>query len=145
MDTDEFLEHYGVKGMKWGQTKFSKSEIKTGRKNMKETFSRIQELDKDLDAAIRTGDKTKAKQALKKQMDLARESNMTKDARASYQMTAGEKFAKVVFTGAVPTYGSIMDKRSRSDKEWSKVLEDAESKLNTYENTRIGEISKIKK
>lgn len=147
MDTNEFLAHYGVKGMKWGQhqTTFNKSEIKTARKNVKANLKSIQEVDKQIDLAIAKGDKAGAKKLLKQQVDLVKTNNLSDDVRASYQMTAGEKFAKAMFVGIMPTYGSVMDKRSRNDEQWEEAKKAAADRVELYENSRIGQISKIKK
>lgn len=142
MDTDEFLAHYGVKGMKWGYTKYSKDDIKTSRKTTRASAKQIGAEAKQVKAAIKAGDAATAKKILKKQIADTKKHNMSEELRASYQMTTGEQFAQAIFAGGM-SYSKMMHDISRSDRDWDKYVESSNKIAAKYETKQLKKIAKV--
>lgn len=96
MNVDDFLEHYGVKGMHWGVRKgATKKEIKIANKRQKMADNRRLLDSKDLEAMINRLEKEK------KLKDLV-EQDLTpgKKAIKTIMSESGQKVARTVIAGA---------------------------------------------
>lgn len=90
-EVDNFLEHYGVKGMKWGKRKVTSKEIGNARKDLKSLQRRSYKLEDQLNRSTTKGEQRIIKSDLAK---LDKEYKNT--ARTAQKFKLGEKVAVAV-------------------------------------------------
>lgn len=95
---DEFLEHYGVPGMKWGKRKSSPSsrEIKEARGRHND---RAQRINRNVEIGSKTYDKVTQKRAAQAIRKIGKEDGAEKDASVGARLTKGERFATYMVVG----------------------------------------------
>jgi hypothetical protein len=101
MDTDDFLEHYGVKGMKWGHRKATSGEIHGARRRVEAGRKKVNAAE-DKMATART---SKDAAAAKKNFDKVNKEFLNNPDRVTaLRLTKGEKWSNaaliVLFPGA---------------------------------------------
>lgn len=103
------LEHFGVKGMKWGQRKAkpTTSEIRDARAL---TAGRARELQRATDqlnlAVAKSPNSKETKKAAKELAQLQIDYLKSPDRATALRMTKGEKIANTLFAVAVPGVGT---------------------------------------
>jgi hypothetical protein len=103
---EEYLEHHGVKGMKWGvrrqQRRERNAQIKTARKNVRAKEDEIIALDRKARKSKSASERARLdKISTKKASDLFNSPDHTTAAR----LTSGEKWTKAILIGTVITAG----------------------------------------
>lgn len=126
----EYLEHYGVKGMRWGvrrseaeraaarkgrqekkaakkaDRKARNQGIKDARSRQQKRYEEWNEAEKDFYKSLFTGGR---KEAYRNLEDKATNYNYNKDAYTAQKMTTGEKWAAGAFTaGIAAVYGAAV-------------------------------------
>lgn len=138
LDEDkEFLEHYGVKGMKWGVRRKSggskpkkekgptSKEIKSARKRHNGRVSKIQGY--ELESISR--DRKVAEAAAKKIRATGKEEGARSDARIAAKLTKGERVTNVLVLGPV---GLVVNKKAPESRRRM-----VENYLDQVENVRV--------
>lgn len=97
MDTDEFLAHYGVKGMKWGvhraRKPSSSDEIKDARARIQSKQAKLGEQRRAVKKAKKAGDTKAQARAEKKMSDMKVDFLKDPDRITASYLTKGEKVA----------------------------------------------------
>ena len=102
MSTDDFLAHYGVKGMKWGKRKVASSEIIDARAR---NASRVRQISNQIDKTnLATGAQQKKEGAKLAKMQASYLKNP--DRATALRMTTGEKAVLGVLAVAIPGVGT---------------------------------------
>lgn len=102
MDTDEFLEHYGVKGMKWGHRKAISTEVAGGfiqrtklRNKVNKQGRQAQRAGLKANLTVGKGRETAKENARHKKLDYLN----NPDRVTAMTLTKGEKIATVLLSG----------------------------------------------
>lgn len=98
METGDFLEHYGVKGMKWGHRKKS-SQIHAARSRMRTARAKIRVVEDKRDRMPMSS--KERKQADKEVSKMRTEYLKNPDRAAAARMTAGEAIVLTILTGPI--------------------------------------------
>lgn len=118
-DVEDFLAHYGVKGMKWGKRKAARAEAKAARKQRNEDImnarARVASRQAKLDAALLDASYAQSPEIQKKANRLVTKYtselvNNMDDLKTSEKLTTGEKWASGLAIGlsavAIAGYGA---------------------------------------
>lgn len=95
-DVQDFLGHYGVKGMRWGVRKQRNADIKSARARLQKTGAKIDAQAKR--GLSSTSNATKAK-AAKEIRNLAKQAQKDPNLDKAMKLTTGEKAAHIVLFG----------------------------------------------
>lgn len=115
-EVEDFLAHYGVKGMRWGhrREKVSSSDIKAARRRVDhqtgKDFDKLGKIEDRYHSAKTPGARAKAEKDLKNEENAQRMAHLKNPDRATaMRMTRGEKVALVLIggllTGGAPAIG----------------------------------------
>lgn len=99
-DKEDFLEHYGVKGMRWGQTGRS-AQIKNARKRQGTRQREVLKADDAVTIAARKKDPKALAAANKKLEKVSKEFDDSPDRPISMKMTMGEAAVSVFLLGPI--------------------------------------------
>lgn len=129
MATDDFLEeyfeHHGVKGMKWGQRKVTTKEIHAARRRVDSQVRTIQAQEDKVTSAKGKASKAKAEKKLN-EMNVAFLKNP--DRATSIRLTRGEKAAHVALAVLFPTVGTAVAVASAGSRATTrKVIENRQA------------------
>jgi hypothetical protein len=136
---DEALIHFGVKGMKWGQTHANSSsgghttKVQSGKRREKVTTAQIKtarsQRQADLgkliasDAKVQLATTAKGRQAaLKVWEQQAKIVNAKDSTRIAAKMTRGERVATALFLGPLGVVAIKSNSRQTSQKGWQKQV-----------------------
>lgn len=125
VQTDEFLAHYGVKGMRWGYRKPGTGEPssrKAARAEKKERVAAYKQAKSD--------HKKAAKAAFQKSVDDARASIESKEAKVDEARSAYKAAKKAEGRRSVSAF--------KAKQEWSKAAMDLDSTVETASQLRDG-------
>lgn len=110
IDEEDYLSHYGVKGMKWGKRKAkgpSTGDILSARKRVTEKFGRMQDL--YIDAIENPQTRTSLTKNAQELKQLANELKKSGDVSVAGLSTKGQKITAAILGGPI---GSMRLKRS---------------------------------
>lgn len=101
MTDEDSLAHYGVAGMKWGQTraKGSGSDIRAARFNVRKQQEKIADQAFALNQATKSGNTAKANAAAKKYVEMNAKLLKDPDRVLASRLTRGEKVVTVALAG----------------------------------------------
>lgn len=95
------IQHYGTKGMKWGERKkkYSAGEIHGARYRQEARRRQLNAAADQLNLASGSGSKAQTMAAGKKYVKALGDYNMNEDRVTASRMTKGEKWATAILTG----------------------------------------------
>jgi len=106
MTPEEFFEHHGVMGMKWGKhkaaTKPTTSDIKKARQHVQSQHRALQNQE---DKIVLAKSKTQADSATKKFHEMNASYLKNPDRATALRLTNGEKAAALALSLAIPGFG----------------------------------------
>lgn len=103
MDTDDFLEHYGVKGMKWGHRKPTSSEIVGARRRVAKASRKVD----NAEDKMSTAKDAKSAKAAKKEFDKVNKEFLNNPDRVTaLRLTTGEKWSHAALAVLFPVAGT---------------------------------------
>lgn len=104
MTAEEFIEHHGVMGMKWGKHKAkpTTSDIKTARKHVESQTRKLQDQE---DKVVLAKSKSQATSATKKLNEMNASYLKNPDRATALRLTNGEKAAALALSLVIPGFG----------------------------------------
>lgn len=139
LDYDDYLAHYGVKGMKWGERKRSyKSDLKSAKEKLDSDYARIDNKTSKLESDALARREYVRKQALASGVSKRKANRMAfNDKKASDMMSEASSYESKAVDKAVNDYRS-KKKQVKSDfKDYKKNYKKNARKIRSEEYSKL--------